>query len=287
MAQSRPLAGHRALVTGASSGIGAAIARELGSRGAALTLVARRQDRLQALGASLRDAYAVDVATVGCDLSGAGSASQLWRGLPPEQTPTILINNAGFGYFRPFTHAELDRDLEMIQLNIASVVELAHLFVSHHLQATPSTGRAYLMNVASTAAFQAVPNFAVYASTKHFVRNFSEALYYELRTSAIAVHCLCPGGTTTEFHSVAGAGNYGALANMSMLSAEAVARHGVEAMLRGKKTLVTGILNKIAALAAKLSPSGLAAQSTRLVMGRPRAEPLPMRALPQGPEATR
>src|ERR1044071_6091479 len=144
----------------------------------------------------------------------------------------ILINNAGFGYFRPFRTVDWARDAELVQLNIASLVELSRRFVDDR-----STGfahdRAYLVNIASIGAYQAVPNMAVYAASKAFVRNFTEALHDELRGSPISATCVCPGGTATGFHAAAGAGNYGWLANATMMSAAAGARGGVGAMRRG------------------------------------------------------
>ncbi|MBP9207340.1 MAG: SDR family NAD(P)-dependent oxidoreductase [Kofleriaceae bacterium] len=282
------LRGHRALITGASSGIGAAIAAELAGRGCDLVLAARRRDRLDQVAAAAR-ARQVEATVVTSDLGQAGAATTLWHDTcATGPTPTILVNNAGFGYFRPFTTAEVGRDLEMIQLNITSLVELAYHFVATHRATPPAPGRAYLLNVASTAAFQAVPNFAVYASSKHFVRNFSEALHYELKGSPIHATCLCPGGTTTEFHAAAGAGDYGALASASMLSAEVVAKKGVAAMVRGKKTVVTGVLNKLSCFLAGLAPGGLASRSAGLVLGRPKDGALPARpASPSAAEAGR
>jgi short-subunit dehydrogenase len=120
-----------------------------------------------------------------------------------------------------------------------------------------------------------VPHFATYAASKAFVRNFSEALYLEQRGKALRVHCLCPGGTLTDFHATAGAGNYGKLANASMLSAAAVAEKSVRAMLRGKKTLVTGVLNKLSCFFTGMLPRGLTSRASMWVMGKPRAGALP------------
>src|SRR5262249_14877948 len=152
-------------------------------------------------------------------------------------------NNAGFGTFRPFTSVEGARDAELVQLNITSLVELSRRFVDDRAGAHD---RAYLVNIASIAAYQAVPNMAVYASSKAFVRNFTEALHDELRGSPISATCVCPGGTATGFHAMAGAGNYGWLASASMMSAEAVARTAVHAMRSGKRNVIPGVLNKLA-----------------------------------------
>lgn len=268
------LSGYRALVTGASSGIGADIARALARRGAALVLSARRADRLEALAAELRAAHGVTAEVVTADLTAPGAAAALWARATAGGTVDVLINNAGFGHFRAFGDVALARETDMLQLNVVAVVELAHAFVVAH-RARPASRPAYLMNVASLAAWQPVPNFATYAATKVFVRNFSEALYYEHRGRALRVHCLCPGGTTTDFHATAGAGNYGKLANASMLPAAAVAEAGVRAMLRGKKTLVTGVLNKLSAFFTGMLPRGLTSRASTWVMGKPRPDALP------------
>ena len=270
----RPLAGRRALVTGASSGIGAAIAERLAARGAGIVLTARRADRLRGAADQLAVAHGVAVETIACDLGRPDGAATVWRDATAGGTVDILVNNAGFGYFRPFTTAEWSRDAELLQLNITSLVELCHHFIAHHRGRSEP---AHVLNVASTTAFQPVPNFAVYASSKAFVRYFSEALHHEVKGTNLSITCLCPGSTTTEFHAAAGAGNYGRLANASMLPAADVAEAGVKAMLRGKRTLVTGFMNKLSCSLVKLLPSGLAAKSAMWVMGRPRSAALPAR----------
>ncbi|HEX3763658.1 MAG TPA: SDR family NAD(P)-dependent oxidoreductase, partial [Kofleriaceae bacterium] len=225
------LTGKRALVTGASSGIGAAIARELAALGVDLVLTARGRPALDAVAAECT-ARGVRVDVIVTDLGVPAAASALWAAARTGGPVDILINNAGFGYFRPFRAADWSRDAEMIQLNIASLVELSRRFVDDRAEAFPHD-RAYLVHVASIGAYQSIPHMAVYASSKAFVRNFSEALHDELRGSPITVTCVCPGGTRTNFHAAAGAGNYGWLASASMMSAEAVARAAIEAMRKG------------------------------------------------------
>jgi len=270
------LRGLRALVTGASSGIGAAIARELAARGAHLVITARRKDRLDALAAELRAAHAIEVDVIAADLGAPLGEAIVWdaatrggRGDPID----VLVNNAGFGHFRPFGVVAPERDVEMLQLNVASLVALTHRFVA----ARKGRGAGWILNVASIAAYQSVPYFATYAASKAFVRNFSEALHHELARDGIVVTCLAPGGTHTEFHDVAGAGNYGAVANASMLSAEKVAAIGVRAMLRGKKTVIPGVLNKLSCFFVRFVPRGIASRAAVWVTGRPRAAQLPDR----------
>lgn len=269
------LSGHRALVTGASGGIGAEIARSLARRGADLVLAARRADKLTALADELKAAHGVKADVIVADLAAPAAAGALWgEATAGGKTVTILVNNAGFGHFRAFGEVPIARETEMLQLNMIALVELAHAFVTAH-RGRPADQPVYLMNVSSIAAWQAVPHFSTYAASKAFVRSFSEALYYEQRGRAVRVHCLCPGGTTTEFHATAGAGNYGWLANASMLPADAVAEAGVRAMLRGKKTLVTGVLNKLSAFFTGMLPRWLASRASMRVMGKPRREALP------------
>lgn len=268
------LRGKRALVTGASSGIGAAIARELASRGVSLVLTGRRREALDAVAAECREA-GVQVDVIVADLGRPGSAAALWGEATEDSPIEICVNNAGFGYFRAFADADWARDAELLQLNIASLVELSRRFVEAR---RGQIGRAFLLNIASIGAYQSMPNFAVYAASKAFVRNFTEALHDELRGSEISVTCLSPGGTHTEFHAHAGAGDYGWLANASMLSAEAVARIGVAAMARGKRSIITGVLNKLSCWAVRLVPRRIASWLASRVVGRPRQEALPPRS---------
>ena len=268
------LTGKRALVTGASSGIGAAIARELAAHGVDLVLTARRRDALQVVADDCL-AAGVRVEIITADLGKPGAASELWSAARAAAAIDIAINNAGFGYFRAFRAADWARDAEMVQLNIASLVELSRRFVDDRQGAA---GRAYLVNVASIGAYQAVPNMALYASSKAFVRNFTEALHDELRGSPISATCICPGGTETAFHAAAGAGNYGWLANATMMSAEAVARLAVAAMRKGRRNVVPGLPNKLAAWSVRLVPRRMASWLAGRVLGKPRAAALPARS---------
>ncbi len=262
------LRGKRALVTGASSGIGAAVARQLAARGASLVITARRKDRLDALAQELRG---TEVEVVVGDLGAPGGEASVWDAATKHGPIDVLVNNAGFGHFRPFADVSPERDVEMLELNVRSLVALAHRFVAQGAR------EGWMLNVASIAAYQSVPYFATYAASKVFVRNFSEALHYELKPRGIRVTCLCPGGTHTEFHDVAGAGDYGAIANASMLSAEKVAAIGVRAMLRGKKTVVSGVLNKLSCFFVRFVPRGVASRAAVWVTGRPKTAQLPDR----------
>src|SRR5262245_28511797 len=267
------LSGRRALVTGASSGIGAAIARELAARGCELVITARRKDRLAALAAALVKAHRSDVEVVVADLGAPGGEAAMWEAATAggARPIDVLVNNAGFGHFRSFADVAPARDVEMLQLNVGSLVALTHRFVAQR------RARGWILNVASIAAYQSVPYFATYAASKAFVRNFSEALHHELKKAGTTVTCLCPGGTHTEFHGVAGAGDYGKIANASMLGADKVAAIGVRAMLRGRKTVVSGVMNKLSCFFVRFVPRGVASRAAVWVTGRPKDAQLPDR----------
>ncbi len=256
--------GKRALVTGASSGIGAAIARELAALGVDLVLTARRRDALESVAASCEG---VKVEIVTADLGKPDAARALWDEVIAAGPIDILINNAGFGYFRRFDAVDWARDAELVQVNMTSLVELARRFVDTR---KASTGRAYMVNIASTGAYQSVPNMALYAASKAFVRNFSEALHDEHRDTPLSVTCICPGGTNTAFHAASGGGDYSKIANASMKSAEFVAHAAVQAMLRGKRTVVPGLFNKLSCLGVRFVSRRLASRLATQVLGKPR-----------------
>jgi len=274
------LTGKRALVTGASSGIGAAIAHELAAHGVDLVLTGRRRDALDAVAAACT-AQGVRADTITTDLGLPGAATALWNIARTAAPVDILINNAGFGYFRPFAAVEWQRDAEMLQLNITSLVELSRRFVddrSDDRGGTGVQGRAYLVNIASIGAYQSVPLMAVYAASKAFVRNFTEALHDELRGSPISATCVCPGGTKTSFHAAAGAGDYSWLANVTMMSAESVAKIAVGAMRKGTRTVVPGLPNKLACWSVRMVSRRIASWLATRVLGKPKPAALPSRS---------
>jgi uncharacterized protein len=266
------LKGKRALVTGASSGIGAAIALELARRGVHLVLAARRRAQLDEV-ASACAAFDVATEVIVSDLGKPDGARALWKAAA-RTSIDILINNAGFGYFRPFVEIDWARDAELVQLNMTSLVELSRYFVDHRRDRDE---RSYLVNIASIGAYQSVPNMALYSASKAFVRNFTEGLHDEFAGSPLSVTCICPGGTKTEFHSMAGAGNYSWLANRSMMTAEQVAAITVDAMVRGKRNVIPGLLNKLSCWGVRFVPRSIASWISRRVLGKPRPGELPAR----------
>jgi len=269
------LRGKRALITGGSSGIGAALAHQLAALGVDLVLTARRTAALETVAEACRTHNNITVDVITADLGTAGAAHHVWAAASAKPID-ILINNAGFGYFRPFAGVDWARDAEMMQLNLTSLVELSRRMVDARVTGV----RAYLVNIASIGAYQSVPNMAVYAATKAFVRNFTEALHDELREakSSLSATCICPGGTETEFHAQAGAGNYGWVANHSMKTAEAVARTTINAMTKGKRTVIPGVINKLSCWGVRFVPRSVSSWMSRRVLGKPRQAQLPERA---------
>lgn len=263
--------GKRALVTGASSGIGAAIARELAALGVDLVLTARRREALEEVAASCKG---VKVEIITADLGKSDAARALWKAATASGPIDILINNAGFGYFRRFDAVDWARDAELIQLNMTSLVALARCFVDEHKS---RTGPAHILNIASTGAYQSVPNMALYAASKAFVRNFSEGLHDEHRGTPLSVTCICPGGTETAFHAASGGGDYSWIANASTKSAEFVAQAAIRAMLTGKRTEVPGLFNKLSTFGVRFLSRRFASVVATQVLGKPRLA-LPTRA---------
>jgi short-subunit dehydrogenase len=229
-----------ALITGASYGIGAAFAERLAARGAHLILTARSLDRLEALAAQLRAQHGVNVTIIGADLAATTGAREIFEetnraGLPVD----LLINNAGFGALGEFAQLSLPRQLEMIQVNVTALVELTHLY----LQPMKARRAGAILNVASTASFQAVPYFAVYAATKAFVLSFSEALAEENKSYGIRVLALCPGSTATNFQEVAGSQHINA--PRFMQTSEQVVEVGLAALAQSRSFVISGLTNKV------------------------------------------
>lgn len=236
-----------ALVTGASSGIGEEFARQLAERGHPLTLVARRADRLEALAASLRADHGVEVVVHPADLETAAGRDSVAT-LLEEHSPWLLVNNAGFGSAGRFADLDLDRELGEVQLNVVALHRLTGVVVRGNVAA----GGGAIVNVASTAAYQALPHMATYAATKAFVLHFTEALAQELHGTGTRALALCPGPTTTEFAGVAGAD---ALFSKAIpMSSRAVVRSGLRSLDRGHAICVPGVHNLLLAQGPRLVP---------------------------------
>ncbi|MCZ7681697.1 MAG: SDR family oxidoreductase [Sandaracinaceae bacterium] len=189
-----------AVVTGASSGIGAELARELAARGYDCVLSARRVSRLEELAAELREGRGIEVHVITADLSTREGAAELFEGVTALGRPVgFLANNAGFGIYGRFVEQPVERIEEMIQLNVTSLTTLTRLFVAPMVR----QGHGRVLQVASIGAFQPSPLYAVYSATKAYVRDFSQALHFELRGTGVTVTTMCPGLTESEFHEKA------------------------------------------------------------------------------------
>ena len=258
-----------ALVTGASGGIGEEFAKLLASRGCNLVLVARSGDKLARLAEALTAAHKIQVDCLPMDLSRASSAPQIQSMLESKKIEIdILINNAGFGTFGPFVDSDLESELAQIQLNVTTLTHLTKLMLPGMIR----RGRGKILNVASTAAFQPGPLMAVYYATKAYVLSFSEALANELKGSGVTVTCLCPGPTRTGFMARAKMGDPEILAKKSvMMEAALVARKGVDGLMKGKRLVIPGVLNKLLAHSTRLGPRGLNASVVRRIMEEIRA----------------
>jgi len=191
-----PSASSTALVTGASSGIGAEIARLLAEKGHGVTLVARREDRLAALAQELESKRHVRAEVVACDLSDAASRERLLETVRTRELDVdILVNNAGFGSAGNFQDLDLENELQMVRTNVDAVVHLCGAYVP----AMVGRGRGAVLNVASVAGFQPLPRQATYAASKAFVLSFTEALSSDLKGTGVTATALCPGPVKSEF----------------------------------------------------------------------------------------
>jgi uncharacterized protein len=245
--------GKWALVTGASSGIGRAIATELAAGGANLVLSARRRDRLEQLSAELAGKHGVRVETCAADLAASEAPRQIFDFTEERRIAIgVLINNAGFGAAGEFARSPLNRQLEMVQLNCAAVTHLTHLY----LPGMVARRLGYVLIVASTAAFQGVPYLSVYAATKGFDLLFAEGLAEEVREYGVRVCALCPGQTATEFSEVAGTLDH---KRAGEETADKVAHVGLTALAKGKSVVISGRANRLANFSERFMPRSVVA----------------------------
>lgn len=257
-----------ALITGASGGIGEAIARQLASRGADLILVARSADRLHALAGELSQRHGIRAEVIAADLScpDAGrtlEAEVAARGLQVD----LLVNNAGFGGFSEFARQDPQDIGEMIAVNITALTDLTRRFLPPMLE----RGRGRVLNVASTAGFVPGPLMAVYYATKAYVLSFSEGVNEELRGTGLSVTALCPGPVDTGFQDAASLHEsrlMSGLTRLAVVDVDTVARIGVEATLRGQGVAVAGGANRLQVSAFRLLPRSVAARVIAGVQAR-------------------
>ncbi len=239
--------GATILVTGASSGIGEAFARNLAMKGANLILAARSEDKLARIADELREKYRVSVHVFPVDLILPNAPQQLFERIKAGGlTVDVLVNNAGFGKWAHFLGESLDTYDQMLSLNIDALVKLTYLCVPDML----ARGKGGVINVASTAAFQPAPYIAVYSASKAFVLSFTEALAGEYREHGIRFLALCPGVTDTNFNAIANTNTAG----MSSAAPEDVAEAGLSAFMKGKSYHVHGLANYLTSLLPRVLP---------------------------------
>ncbi len=242
------------LITGASSGIGEVFARKLAARGRNVLLVARSEDKLITLCNELGRSHSIRAQYVTLDLSKPESAARLYEEAEKRTLSVdMLVNNAGFGSMGEFSQLDPARELNMIDLNIKSLVELTHRFLAPMLQRKQGA----IINVASTAGFQPVPFMATYAATKAFVLSFSEALWEENRPHGIQVMALCPGVTDTNFFEAARGHKPPARVSQTP---EDVVETALRGLKRGKSHVISGWTNFLMVESERVAPRSLVAR---------------------------
>ena len=250
-----------ALVTGASSGIGEALARRIARDGRPVGLVARRGDRLESLAAELRAKHRIDAWVFPADLTAPGAIPPLLDALVARDLAVDwLVNNAGFGTFGKFQDLPVARELEEIRLNVEALVELT----GRLLPAMVARRRGLVMNVASVGAFVPSPMMATYTATKAFVLSFTETIAAELEGSGVRALCVCPGFTRTEFQSHV-AVDVSAVPGLAWMTADEVADEAVNAAGKGG-VLVNGFLNRALTMALKFAPRSLAMRTATMLL---------------------
>lgn len=254
-----------AVVTGASSGLGADFARQLVERGWNVVLSARRAERLAALAASLQ-AKGAEAVVAACDLQQPEGREQLWQTATANgRQLTLWINNAGFGGLTAFADADWSQWQGMIELNVTALTELSWRFARH---AKAHGQRAWLLQVASVGAWLPTPYMSVYTATKSYVRDFTNALSVELAGSALSCHVVCPGPTRTEFIDVA-AMTVPKGTDFAFMDSVPVVRDALDAMFAGKVTRVSGLMNRLTCAVSNLAPGTLVARIATLTVGKP------------------
>jgi len=242
-----------ALITGASKGIGRAIAFEFAKRKIDVLLVARSEVLLKELSEELKQTFSIEADYVVADLSSANAPSEIYQWCNRNgYAVKYLVNNAGYGLSGKFESYALKEHMDMLSLNANALVEMCHRFLSALKQQN-----GFILNVASTSAYQALPNMAVYAASKAFVLQFSRALHHELK-GVVSVTCVSPGPTETNFNATANLRTKALkAADKVQMSADAVAKIAVDSMFKGKTEVVVGAINKLGAFAAWLAPKSI------------------------------
>ncbi len=266
-----PSPSQAALVTGASAGIGAQIARQLAERSHNVVLVARRKPKLEELAAELAERHGIRAATIACDLAKPASRARLQGQITRLGLDvSVLVNNAGFATGGPFHDSDPERELEQVRVLVEAVLALTSTFVPGMVQRRAGA----ILNIASTAGMQPMPFSAGYSAAKAYVLAFSEALHYELRPRGITVTALAPGPVRTEFWDIAGWETAGGgrfedtVGRPAMITAEHAARAAVEGVEAGRRVVVPGLPMRAAMEASRLLPHAVKLPAIAWMMGR-------------------
>lgn len=252
--------GRWGLVTGASAGIGAEFARALALRGMNLVLTARRHDRLEALAREMQARHGIAAVAVEGDLSTRGEAERVWREAVNGREIHLLVNNAGFGAKGEFPTLRRERQVEMVEVNCTALLELMHLALVPMRERREGA----VLNVASVAAFQPIPDLATYAATKAFVLSLSEAVAEEVRSYGVRVTALNPGPVRTEFQGVAGTSL--SRSTPGVLSAGSVVEAALAGLEAGRRSVVPGALNRAGTIAARHLPRSWVVRAAKAVL---------------------
>jgi uncharacterized protein len=254
-----------ALITGASSGIGLALANIHASKGDNLILVARNQAKLLQLKQLLSTQYNIAVHIIPADLSTPNIAESIFTATQAIGLPiTYLINNAGFGDFGLFYESNWAKQQQMIELNITTLTQLTHIYLPTMI----AQGHGKIMNVASTAAFQSGPTMAVYYATKAYVLHFSEAIANELKGTGVTVTALCPGATESGFQAAAAMEESKLVKGKKLPTSKEVAEYGYKAMMKGKVVAIHGVMNYILANSVRFMPRAAVVAITRIMQDK-------------------
>lgn len=251
-----------ALITGASSGIGMELAKIMARKGHDLILVARRKEAMETLAVELRETHAISVTVFEKDLSRPAASQELYTDIKAADLEvSILVNNAGFGYKANFVDAPQQSSLDMLQLNITSLTDLTRLFLPDMI----ARKRGKLMHVGSTGSFSPIPTMSVYGATKAYVLSFNDALSEELRGTGVTTTVLCPGATITGFGKHADV-ETSFMFRFTAMTADTVARQAYNAMMKGKRRIITGLFNKLMVLSIPFVPSGMLLKMSKILM---------------------
>jgi len=251
-----------ALITGASRGIGLELAKECAKHGHDVVLIARRQDALEAAAGQIEGKYGVRAIVVPADLRDLAAPSEILAATLEQRIEVhMLINNAGFGLGGEFLETDIERELEMIHVNVSALTHLTKLFAPPMVKRR--SGR--IMNVASTASFQPGPLMSVYYATKAYVLSFSEAIAEEWRNTGVTVTALCPGATATDFAETAQISNTRLFQKLGVADAGNIARYGYKAMMRGDRVAIPGWRDKLMIQSERFVPRRLVTAIARKV----------------------